>query len=143
MQKCGFLEMAKNKTEMTFNTKDFDIKFPRVINKEIPEAGANSAFKVAGMVIRDAILEEPRVPHKTGNLWRSQKIESPKIERGEITIELGFDAEYAAAVHEMPAPYQKPTMTGSGPKYLEAKLIKNKEKYMAEIAKRMQGPRGR
>jgi len=130
------------KTGMTFNTKDFDIKFPRVINKEIPEAGANMSFKVAGMVIRDAILEEPRAPHKTGNLWRSQKIESPRIERGEITIELGFDAEYAAIVHEMPSNVNW-TMAGSGPKYLEAKLIKNKEKYMGEIARGMQGPGGR
>ena len=121
------------KTGMTYDTKDFDIKFPRVINKEIPEASALIAFKVAGMVIRDAILEEPRAPHKTGNLWRSQKIERPRIERGEITIELGFDAEYAAAVHEMP-PGVVWTMTGSGSKFLEAKLIRNKEKYMAEIA---------
>jgi len=121
------------KTGMTFDTKDFDIKFPRVINKEIPEASAKMAFKVAGMVIRDAVLEEPRAPHKTGNLWRSQKIEQPKIEKGEITIELGFDAEYAATVHEMPSSINW-TMAASGPKFLEAKLIKNKEKYMAEIA---------
>jgi len=133
--------MAK-KTEMTYNTKDFDIKFPRVVDKQIPEAAANMAFKVAAMVIRDAILEEPRAPHKTGNLWRSQKIESPKILKGEITIELGFDADYAAVVHEMP-PGVVFTMTGAGSKYLEAKLIKNKEKYMAEIAKGMQGPGGR
>lgn len=121
------------KTGMTFDTKDFDIKFPRIINKEIPEASANTAYKVAGMVIRDAILEEPRAPHKTGNLWRSQKIERPRIEHGEITIELGFDTEYAAAVHEMPSNVNW-TMAGSGPKYLETKLIRNKEKYMAEIA---------
>lgn len=121
------------KTGMTFNTKDFDIKFPRVINKEIPETTALMAFKVAGMVIRDAILEEPRCPHKTGNLWRSQKIEQPKMLHGEVTIELGFDADYAAAVHEMP-PGVTWTMSGSGSKYLEAKLIRNKEKYMAEIA---------
>ena len=142
MLKYGLNKMAVNKSGMTFDTKDFDIKFPRVINKEIPEAGANSAFKVAGMVIRDSILEEPRAPHKTGNLWRSQKIEAPRIERGEITIELGFDAAYAAIVHEMPITTDW-TMTGSGAKYLEAKLIKNKEKYMAKIAQGMQGPRGR
>lgn len=129
-----------NKSGMTFDTKDFDIKFPRVVDKQIPEAAAKTAYKVAGMVIRDSILEEPRAPHITGNLWRSQKIERPRIERREITIEVGFDAEYAAAVHEMPAPYQKPTMKGSGPKFLEAKLIKNKEKYMAAIAQGMQGP---
>jgi len=39
----------------------------------------------------------------------------------------------------MPA-YKDPSMLGSGPKFLEAKLIKNKEKYMAEIARGMQGP---
>jgi len=129
-----------SKTGMAFDTKDFDIKFPRVINKEIPEAAASTAPKVAGMVIRDAILEEPRAPHKTGNLWRSQKIEPPKILAGEITIELGFDAEYAAIVHEM-SPGVTWTMTGSGAKFLESKLIKNKEKYMAEIARGMQGPK--
>lgn len=129
--------MAK-KTGMTFDTKDFDIKFPRVINKEIPEESARLAFKVAAMVIRDAILEEPKAPHKTGNLWRSQKIEPPRIEKGEITIELGFDAEYAAAVHELGTDESGVsvnwTMAGSGPKFLEAKLLRNKEKYMAEIA---------
>ncbi|HDZ25700.1 hypothetical protein LCGC14_0856640 [marine sediment metagenome] len=132
------------KTGMTFNTKDFDIKFPRVMNKEIPEAGARAEYRVAAMVIRDAILEEPRAPHSKGGgtLWRSQKIEQPQIKAGEITIELGFDVEYAAIVHEMPANTNW-TMVGSGPKYLEAKLIKNKEKYMAEIARGMQGPGGR
>ncbi len=132
--------MPTNKSGMTFNTKDFDIKFAKVTGKDIPQAAARMSFKVAAMVLRDAILEEPRAPHLTGNLWRSQKVEQPKILKGEVTIELGFDADYAAAVHERPRPYQKPTMTGSGPKYLEAKLIKNKEKYMAEIAKGMQGP---
>jgi len=129
------------KTGMTYNTKDFDIKFPRVVDKQIPEAAAKSSFKVAAMVIRDAIVEEPRCPHKTGNLWRSQKIEAPKILKGEVTIELGFDADYAAVVHEMPAGVTF-RMTGAGSKYLESKLIKNKEKYMAEIARGMQGPRG-
>jgi len=130
------------KTGMTFDTKDFDIKFPWVCNKEIPEAGARMEYRVASMVLRDAILEEPRAPHKTGNLWRSQKIEQPQIKAGEITIECGFDADYAAIVHEMPSNINW-TMAGSGPKYLEAKLIKNKEKYIAEIARGMQGPGGR
>lgn len=126
--------------KMTLDTKDFDIKFAKVVDKAIPKAAANQMqYKVAGMVLRDSILEEPRAPHLTGNLWRSQKIEKPEIERGEITIELGFDADYAAFVHEMPA-YKAPSMVGSGPKFLESKLINNKEKYMAEIAKGMQGP---
>lgn len=129
------------KTGMTLDTRDFDIKFPNVGNNQIPQAAAFSFYKVAGMVIADAILEEPRAPHDTGNLWRSQLIEAPQIKLGEISIEVGFDADYAAAVHEMPAPYKDPKMAGSGPKYLEAKLIKNKEKYMAELARGMQGPK--
>lgn len=122
------------KTGFTLNTKDFDIKFPRVINKEIPEAAAFTMYGVAATVIGDAILEEPKAPHKTGHLKRTQQIEAPQILAGEISIKLGFDAEYAAAVHEMPAPYKDPSMEGSGPKFLESKLIKNKEKYMAKIA---------
>ncbi len=132
------------KTGMTFNTKDFDIKLKRVMTKEIPEAAAHAAYNVASQVIRDAILEEPRAPHITGNLWRSQQIEAPQIRAGEISIEVGFNADYAAAVHEMPAPYKDPTMAGSGPKFLESKLIKNKEKYMAQIAadiKKKGGPK--
>lgn len=121
------------KTGMTFDTRDFDLKFRRTVDKTIPEAAADKAFRVAGMVIRDAIMEQPRAPHKTGNLWRSQKIEPPKMLHGEIAIELGFDAKYAAAVHEMPSNVNW-TMAGSGPKFLESKLIRNKEKYMAEIA---------
>lgn len=128
------------KSGMTFNTKDFDIKFPRVCNKEIPEAYALAAYKIAATVLRDAIVEEPKAPHKTGNLWRSQQIERPQILAGEVTIELGFNTEYAAVVHELP-PTATFTMAGSGPKYLESKLIRNKEKYMAEIAKGMQGPK--
>lgn len=122
------------RTGFTLDTKVFDIKFPRIINKEIPEAAATTMYKVAGRVIRDAILEEPRAPHDTGNLWRSQTIEQPRIERGEITIELGFNTEYAAAVHELPAPYKDPTMAGSGPKFLESKLLRHKEDYMKMIA---------
>lgn len=126
------------KTGMTLDTKDFNIKFGNVTGKVIPEASAKAVFQEGAMVIRDAILEEPRAPHSKGGgtLWRSQKIEQPKIEHGEISVELGFDVEYAAAVHEMPSNY-KFTLPGSGPKYLESKLIKNKEKYMANVAEKI------
>lgn len=126
------------KTGMTFETKDFDIKLPRVINKEIPEAAASTFPRVAGMVLRDAILEEPKAPHKTGHMKRNQKIEYPKIEKGEISIELGFNTDYAMIVHEMPSNVNW-SMAGSGPKFLEAKLLRNKEKYIAELARGMQG----
>lgn len=121
------------KTGMTLDTKDFDIKLRRTADKKIPNAAAAGFTNVGPVVIRDAIMERPRAPHLTGNLWRSQKIEKPKIEHGVISIELGFDANYAAVVHEMPEGFNY-TMAGSGPKYLEFKLINNKEKYMRKVA---------
>ncbi|GAH48533.1 unnamed protein product, partial [marine sediment metagenome] len=111
------------KTGMTLNTKDFDIKFGDVTGKLIPEASARAVFQTGAMIIRDAILEEPRAPWKSGHLWREQKIEQPKIEHGEISVEVGFDTEYAARLHEAPDNWDW-TLPGSGPKYLEAKLIK-------------------
>ena len=134
------------RTGFSIDTKDFDVKFPIVTDKKIPRAAARGFQKTGAMVIRDSILEEPKVPKSRGvtkeggkrgqgpgNLRRSQKIERPKIHHGEISIEVGFDADYAAFVHEMPATniYTTP---GSGPKYMEAKLIKNKEKYMKNTA---------
>ena len=57
--------MAANKSGMTFNTKDFDIKFAKVVNKQIPEAGARMAYRVASMVIRDAMQADDK--HTIGN----------------------------------------------------------------------------
>jgi len=142
------------KTGMTLDTKDFDIKFKQVTGRKIPRAAARGFQRVGAMVIRDSIMEEPKVPKSRGvtkggkrgqgpgHLRRSQKIEQPKIRHGEISIEVGFNADYAAIVHEMPKGTQW-TVPGTGAKYLEAKLIKNKEKYMKEVADDMKDSGGR
>jgi len=143
------------KTGMTLDTRDFDVKFSKVVNNKIPHAAARGLSNTGAMVIRDSIMEEPRVPKSRGvtkeggkrgqgpgNLRRSQKIEHPKIKLGEISIEVGFDADYAAIVHEMPASTNW-TVPGTGSKYLEAKLIKNKEKYMKNIADEIKRESGR
>jgi len=133
------------KTGMMLDTRDFDVKFNHVTGKRIPSAAERGLFQTGALIIRDAILEEPKVPKSRGvtkggrrgqgpgHLRRSQKIEKPKIEHGEISVEVGFDTEYAAAVHEMPKTTQWST-PGTGPKYLESKLIRNKEKYAANVA---------
>ena len=124
------------RTSFSLDTKDFDIRCGHVTEKTMPEAAAKAVFQTGAMVIRDAILEEPRAPWKSGHLWREQKIEQPKIDHGEISVELGFDTPYAARLHEAPDNWNW-TLPGSGPKYLEAKLIKNKEKYMANVAEKI------
>ena len=118
-----------DKTGFTIDLKDFEKKFEQIVNNAIPAAGARGLKKAAAFVLRDAILETPTVPKKQGNLRRTQQVNEPKINHGEISVEQGFAADYAGKVHEMPDTYNF-TEPGSGPKYLESKLIKNKEKYM-------------
>jgi len=125
-----------NETGMTLNSRDFDRTFPRVTEKDIPQDVADAYREVVPLILKDAIMEDPRVPHKTGNLWRSQKIEIPKIERGQVTIEFGFNADYAAYVHEMPEQTNW-TMDGSGPKFLESKLSRNGSRYFERIAEKV------
>lgn len=124
------------RTDFTVNTKDFDINFARITKKRIPESAARAAYIVAAMVISDSILIPPKVPHDKGYLVRSQKVEKPKIESGEISIEEGFDAEYAAAVHERTGAVTW-TEPGSGPKYMETKLSEYRDKYMKRWAAEM------
>jgi len=121
------------KTGFTVDMKDFDKKFYRIVNKTIPSLSAEGLMKSATQLIRDAIEEVPKCPRKWGLLWRSQQIEKPEIKHGEISIEVGFAAEYAAAMHEAPSNLNF-TEPGSGPQYLTSKLAKNKNKYMKAVA---------
>ena len=134
------------KTGMTFDTKDFDVKFKQVTTKRIPSAAERGLFQTGALIIRDAILEQPQVPKSRGvtkeggrrgqgpgHLRRSQKIEQPKTVGGIVSVEVGFNTDYAATVHEMPESTLWST-PGTGPKYLESKLIRNKEKYAKNVA---------
>jgi len=122
-----------DKTGFTIDFKDFDKKFTQIVQSAIPSAGARGLKKGAAFLLRDAILETPTAPKKTGNLRRTQQVNEPKIKRGEVSVEAGFAADYAAKVHEMPDTNNF-TEPGSGPKYLTTKLIRNKEKYMKKVA---------
>lgn len=121
------------KTGFTVNMKDFNKKFYKIVNKKIPGLSAEGLMKAATQLIRDAIQEQPTVPKKVGHLRRTQQIERPKIKHGEISIEAGFNADYAAAVHESPSNLNW-TEPGSGPQFLTTKLAKNKNKYMKTTA---------
>ena len=129
------------KSGFTLNTRDFDMRFPKITEKKIPRDAARAIFQVAAIVLKDAITEQPTVPKKKGTLRRSQRIEHPKIQHGEISVELGFNEEYAAKLHEAPSNWNW-TEPGSGPKFLEAKLARNSQKYMRETAERMRRAAG-
>ena len=121
-----------DKTGFSMDFSDFDKKFAKIVKKAIPELAAKALFQVGGKVIADAIKKQPRAPQLTGNLWRSQLIMPPKILK-DISIEVGFAAEYAARLHEAPSNWNW-TLAGSGPKYLEAKLSQYHRNYMKFVA---------
>jgi len=123
----------QNNSGITFDSRDFDLKFKRVTGTVIPQTAAQAFREQAPLILADAITKEPKAPHDTGNLWRSQKVDAPKTSKNEVYIEYGFNAEYAAAVHEMPSKTNW-TMPGSGPKYLETKLLMYGRSYFEKIA---------
>jgi hypothetical protein len=126
--------MATNKSDFKMDFEDFNKKFFKLAIKEFPNEFIEAMKLVIPMVIADAIKLEPRAPHKTGHLWRSQKIELPKWIGKILDGIFGFDTPYAARLHEGMTDWNW-TLKGSGPKFLEAKLIREKEKYYAKIAK--------
>ena len=102
----------------------------------MPSMFEKSIKQEIGVIIADAIKEDPRAPHKTGHLWRSQKIELPGWITNLLDVEFGFDTPYAAKLHEGMVGWNW-TLKGSGPKFLEAKLIKNGKKYYANVTVRV------
>lgn len=120
-------------TGLTMDFKDFDKKFDRLVKKTIPEVAGQALFEVGPYILRDAIMEEPRAPHLWGGLWRSQRVLKPEFQAMAIMVTVGFNIAYAARLHEAPNNWNW-TLPGSGPKYLESKLIKNKRKYMEKAA---------
>ncbi|HZX09944.1 MAG TPA: hypothetical protein VFG01_03265 [Acidobacteriota bacterium] len=125
----------KNGCKFQVDYSDFDNKFDDVTKRQIPRRGHKALGKVGVRIISDGIEEEPRAPHKTGLLWRSKVV---NIWLDKFTLEVGFNTEYAAAVHEMPSSYEF-TLPGSGPKFLESKITKNRDKYIAMLAEELRG----
>ena len=129
-----------NGSGITMNAVEIDSRLQK-IRKKYPEKFGEAFTEVAPFILRDAIMEEPRAPHKTGNLWRSQKILVPRVTAALIELEFGFNANYAAYVHEMPADNNW-TLEGSGPKFLESKLSKHAAKYYGLITAKAKAKAG-
>ena len=105
--------------------------------------------KACQELILDANNKPPRTPFKLGALRGSGKVDDV-LKQGEIVVgqvsfgagASGQDAPYAARWHEAEPGTIKFTAPGAGPKYLESKMNKFREKYMkiiAEVIKRRTG----
>jgi hypothetical protein len=119
--------------EFSIDFKNFEMGFLKATMTLYPEAAKKAFFQAGALLIRDAITEMPTVPKKTGHLRREQLvIPAPD----QIGVWAGFNTPYAARVHEAPNTWQW-SEPGSGPKFLESKLIKNRDKYLKFAADKM------
>ena len=126
------------------DTKDFDKKFNALVKNAIPGYGDKGAFDAMNELLRDAIVHPPQAPKDIGDLWGSRIVEKAKRVGKESFVEGGFNIKYARRHHEVPPGTFKYTLTKGaskpGPKFLESKMARFKEKYawiIAETIRRM------
>ena len=127
-----------NKSGFSLDFKEFNTKFTNLIRNAMPNAAEKGLFNAGGEMLRDADKEIPMTPFKYGDLRGSKIVENPKITANEISVTAGYNISYAAKLHEMPKTQADRTnwsLPGSGNKFLESKMVRNKEKYMKIVAR--------
>ena len=116
------------------NLSNFAKDFTRITSKTIPDKVGDASFKVASMIINDAIKVPPKAPFDEGMLRASQFI---NLLSQKLGVELGFNIIYAAKWHELEKSKEKDiawTTPGSGSKYWSSKLSMFKNKYIKFLA---------
>lgn len=121
------------KTGFFVNTTDFDQKFEKVIKNTIPSLAHKGLFNASNAAFTDTKNEQPYLPRDIGDLEGSWEVHKPSNLQ-DLFVEFGFNIIYAARLHEDGKPGWNWTRPGSGPKYLESKLIRNKDRYMKIVA---------
>lgn len=99
----------------------------------ITKGSARGLIEVSKVIRRDMDANQPYIPMDTGNLRASWET-FPIIENKKHGLMMGFSANYALWVHEM---YDRPvnwTIPGSGPKFLEAAVNRNRDKILQIVA---------
>ena len=127
-----------NKSGFSLDFKEFNTKFNNLTKNVIPSAAEKGLFNAAWEMLRDADKEIPMTPFRHGALRGSKTVENPKVTGNEISVTVGYNMKYAAKLHEMPKTQADRTnwsLPGSGNKFLESKMVRNKEKYMKIVAK--------
>jgi len=141
-------------SQLYFDTSDFDKKFGELTKKAIPSLIEKGMGRAGLQLLNDCVNEVPTVPLKEGWLRGSGSVfvqnklvavskagksglantdtAGESVGEEGISALVGFNAPYAAKMHEGIS--FKFTEPSSGPKYLEAKLIQNKDRYMLIVA---------
>ena len=151
------------KEGLFIDVKKFDQDMRRIITKAAPEL-REKGMKLAGrQLYQDCYTQFPAVPYApfgrkgagslrgSGSLFVNNKLvgfgdptnpQSPTgkasktnfepRKKGETVAVVGFNAKYATRSHEIP--HKRHMHPGTGYKFLESKLVRNKNKYMKIVA---------
>lgn len=131
----------------------FEKEFAKIVEDAIPAEASKGLFLAGSQLLIDAMMVVPKAPFDKGHLWGSTGVKGgagyrkikettvdnfkAEITRDAITAYFGFNIAYAARWHEVSPDMDrriKWTTPGSGRKYLETKLIRYANKYMAIVA---------
>ncbi|MHA1225234.1 MAG: hypothetical protein ACTSPV_00660 [Candidatus Hodarchaeales archaeon] len=125
------------------DTKEFERGIKKITEQTIPSAAEKGLFNAMNALLKDSIDLPPQAPKDMGDLWgsRTGSAENPhetKRTNQEISIIGGFNIKYAHRHHEVPpGTFHYTTTKGArapGPKYVETKMIRLKDKYMGIVA---------
>jgi len=124
----------------SIDTRQVDARLKFLIEIVEPEFTNRGLFAAGNELLADARDVGPQAPKDTGDLWRSARTTKAEITAGgHAEILAGFNIVYAAKWHEVPLSKKINWTTNKGasqpgPKYLESKLLVNRDKYMKIIA---------
>jgi hypothetical protein len=104
----------------------------RALDKK-KRASVKGLILAAAFIRRDMESTPPLIPVDTGNL-RASWFTTTGYRNGDPFIQMGFNAEYAVLVHEMTDADVQWKRSGSGPKFFESALKRNKETLLRIIA---------
>ena len=105
---------------MTVDCSDFEKGLKKLAEKTIPPEVGKGLFKAANELLHDAINVQPYAPFDEGTLRGSAQTNKAEVKKGEVSVEAGFNIEYAARWHELTPEEDSKinwTLPGSGRKY--------------------------
>lgn len=142
--------------KLELNSKDFDKKFAKIVNKAVPEALEKGLARACFNLLRDCIMVIPTVPLKEGWLrgsgsifvqnklvgtsegmpgakaGKAEKKHSEEVGRNQTYGMVAFNTPYASRLHEgVDFQFTEPS---SGAKFLEDKIKTRRQMYMKTIA---------
>lgn len=133
--------IGEGKDGLNYDFSDFNLGFLNAAENLIPGIAVKAVKAGLDQVIIDANEIEPKTPHLLGHLKGTGQVHSVELTPEMVTGIMSFGnpkggqggAPYALRWHEVEPGTVNWSEPGVGPKYLESKLVRFKDKYVEII----------